>query len=127
MKAAEVLKMLGDDSRLRIAMLLDNRDMCVCEIETILQISQSNVSRHLQKMKSIGMIGSHRDGRWIHYWLNRDFLGEFPSLLKALKELTGHETILQIDQTRFESYRSQGFSCQDLTVDKERVQSRLPH
>ena len=57
MELVEIFKAFGDETRIRILNLLRNSEMCVCEIEAILGINQSNASRHLNKLKStVGLL-----------------------------------------------------------------------
>lgn len=69
---AQIYKALGDETRLRIVHLLARRgELCVCEVETILSISQSKASRHLNYLKQAGVVDDRRDGTWVHYRLAR--------------------------------------------------------
>ncbi|MCD6459207.1 winged helix-turn-helix transcriptional regulator [bacterium] len=63
------LKALADKNRLRIIKLLQHKKMCVCELADIIGISQPSLSRHLNKLKSAGLIGSEQDGFWTNYFL----------------------------------------------------------
>jgi ArsR family transcriptional regulator len=67
---AVLLRALGDDTRLRIFALLTKAELCVCEIEDILDLSQSLVSNHLAVLRRADLVESRRDsedGRWIFY------------------------------------------------------------
>jgi ArsR family transcriptional regulator len=64
------LKALADETRLRIFALLTRQELCVCEIEDILNLSQSLVSNHLAVLRQAGLVRARRDetdGRWIFY------------------------------------------------------------
>ena len=50
MNTVQMLKALGDETRIRIVNILRDGPLCVCEIESILEITQSNASRHLSKL-----------------------------------------------------------------------------
>ncbi|WP_369345628.1 ArsR/SmtB family transcription factor [Caldalkalibacillus mannanilyticus] len=54
-KLADLLKALSDPTRLRIIALLQLRDFCVCELVPIFQISQPAVSKHMSRLKSVGL------------------------------------------------------------------------
>lgn len=67
---AHYLRLLGDDNRLRIFSLLTKTELCVCEIEDLLGLSQSLVSNHLAALRRAGLVESRRDeedARWIFY------------------------------------------------------------
>jgi ArsR family transcriptional regulator, arsenate/arsenite/antimonite-responsive transcriptional repressor len=71
-KAANILKLLGDKTRLTMIKILDNYDCCVCEFVAIFQASQPAISQHLRKLKDAGLVGETRKGQWIIYSLNKD-------------------------------------------------------
>jgi DNA-binding transcriptional ArsR family regulator len=65
-----LLRALGDETRLRIFSLLTKAELCVCEIEDILDLSQSLVSNHLAVLRRAGLVESRRDAedaRWVFY------------------------------------------------------------
>ena len=64
------LKALADETRLRIFTLLTRQELCVCEIEDMLNLSQSLVSNHLAVLRRAGLVKARRDAedaRWIFY------------------------------------------------------------
>ena len=64
------LKALADETRLRIFTLLTRQELCVCEIEDMLNLSQSLVSNHLAVLRQAGLVRARRDetdGRWVFY------------------------------------------------------------
>lgn len=64
------LKALADETRLRIFILLTRQESCVCEIEDMLNLSQSLVSNHLAVLRQAGLVKARRDAedaRWIFY------------------------------------------------------------
>ena len=62
-----VFKALSDETRLRILILLARSELCVCEIEQTLGLTQSKVSRHLTVLRNAGLVLDRREGTWIHY------------------------------------------------------------
>ncbi len=64
---ANVLKALGQPTRLKILEFLRNGERCVCEIFPAIQEEQSNVSRHLAMMKAAGILASRKEGQMVHY------------------------------------------------------------
>ena len=64
------IKALADETRLRIFTLLTRQELCVCEIEDMLNLSQSLVSNHLAVLRQAGLVRARRDetdARWIFY------------------------------------------------------------
>jgi len=85
-----LLRALSDDTRLRIFALLTKAELCVCEIEDILDLSQSLVSNHLAVLRRAGLVESRRDsedGRWIFYRANAAAAAALRERLGALLEV----------------------------------------
>ncbi len=58
---------LADRTRLRVLNLLGDDEVCVCFLSEILQTNQPSISRHLAYLKRAGIVGSRREGKWMHY------------------------------------------------------------
>ena len=91
----ESLKLLSDKTRLTILALLKEQEMCVCDIVTILETTQPNISQHLRKLKVGGLVNETRRAQWIYYSLNMDdkpylhgILEAMPSMKDQLKKLS---------------------------------------
>jgi ArsR family transcriptional regulator, arsenate/arsenite/antimonite-responsive transcriptional repressor len=65
----QYFKALGDSNRLRIINLLLHGELCVCDIQYVLENSQPNVSRHLAYLKNSGIVVDRRDGFRMYYRL----------------------------------------------------------
>ncbi len=65
--AADILKLLGDSSRIRIFWLLCHCEECVINISSIVDMSSPAVSHHLRVLKSAGLIVSRREGKEMYY------------------------------------------------------------
>ena len=65
----QLFKGLADRNRLRILNLLLEGELCVCDIQYVLESSQSNVSRHLTYLKNSGLVLDRREGTRIYYRL----------------------------------------------------------
>ena len=68
----ELFKSLADDTRLRILNLLYEKELCVCDVMAVLDITQSKASRHLIALKRVGLVSDRRDAQWMHYSLVPD-------------------------------------------------------
>jgi len=73
---ANMFKVLGNDTRLRIVDLLTIAEMCVCDIAVVLDMTQSSISHQLSKLKKDGIVLSRRDGSTIYYSLKDDHVKE---------------------------------------------------
>jgi len=70
-KILEILKILSDETRLKIVSLLAENELCVCELMEALRMSQSRISNHLRILRNTGIIEAKREGKWIFYSLAR--------------------------------------------------------
>jgi ArsR family transcriptional regulator len=66
-----LLAALTDPTRLRLLRLLRRQELCVCELVDALRMPQYKISRHLRRLRAIGLVEVRRDGRWMHYRLGR--------------------------------------------------------
>ncbi|MCI2036095.1 transcriptional regulator [Caproiciproducens sp. NJN-50] len=81
----EFFKALSEESRLRILSLLLEREMCVCEIEASLKMTQSNASRHLTALKNSGILDSFKKAQWTYYRINDRFKRDHAELWEYLQ------------------------------------------
>ena len=63
---------LADTSRLRIMSVLNDQELCVCEIVNSLQMSQPNVSRHLKILKNAGIIEDRKEAQMVFYRISKN-------------------------------------------------------
>lgn len=80
----DIFKALSDETRLRILALIWNDEMCVCEIEKSLNLTQSNASRHLTALKNAGLLLAYKRAQWIYYKLNDAFYQNNKALCEYL-------------------------------------------
>lgn len=87
---ATIFKTLSDPTRLRILrLLLDaGTELCVCELVDSLVEPQYNVSKHVNALKTAGLVESRKDGRWVYYWpvQSEDFVRLLHSAVSAIPE-----------------------------------------
>jgi ArsR family transcriptional regulator len=68
-KFLKVMKALSDPNRVKILKLLQQRSLCVCELQAVLGIAQPTVSNHLKVLEDAGFVGSRKSGLWADYYL----------------------------------------------------------
>lgn len=117
----EIFKVLSDDNRLRILNILMNYCLCVCELEVVLDMTQSNVSRHLSILKKIGLITASKDAQWIHYKFNEVFSDDNELLIAYLKQEFIKDKLYQDDISRCKTYNDSEYNCQTIRNDKNFV------
>ena len=66
----KVMKALSDPNRIKIIKLLQQKVMCVCELQTAIKISQPSVSKHLKILEEAGLVDYQKDGLWVNYSLS---------------------------------------------------------
>lgn len=80
----DILKALAEETRLRIFAQIIKGDMCVCEIEECLELTQSNASRHLTALKRAGILDSYKTAQWAYYKVSDTFITENKELYNYL-------------------------------------------
>jgi ArsR family transcriptional regulator len=100
MKSLKYLKTISNETKLRLVVLLLESELCVCELEEILQIKQVNISKNLSSLKDAGIVDVRRDKNRAFYFLTEDFL-QNAHLINHFKELPLKEELLASDQELF--------------------------
>ena len=98
----KVMKALSDPNRVKIIKLLQQKMMCVCELQGALKIAQPTVSKHLKILEEAGMVDYAKDGLWVNYFLAdgsaspyassvlgnlKDWLEEDPEIAELVKKV----------------------------------------
>lgn len=108
----KILKVLSDESRLRVLNLLMERECCVCEVMQAMGISQSKASRILSALYDAGLLKLQREGRWALYSIDRDetkpYLNDI--LAGVTKGLAGNPVAVQ-DREKLKKAERIGPGC----------------
>jgi ArsR family transcriptional regulator len=68
-----LFKALSDRNRFRvIAALLQSKELCACQIHEWLRVTGATASKHMGILVASGLVLSRKDGRWVHYRINRE-------------------------------------------------------
>lgn len=81
----EFFKLLSDETRFRVIMLLMEKDLAVCEIVGILELPQPKVSKALSKLRDLGFVTDERREKYVYYSLNKA-KEKFVNILKETKK-----------------------------------------
>ena len=69
---ADIFKVFGDKTRMKILYILHERELCVCDIAQLLDMNQSAISHQLKVLKQAKLIKGRRDGKQMYYSLADD-------------------------------------------------------
>jgi ArsR family transcriptional regulator len=89
----KVFKALSDPTRLRIMMLLMEKELCVCELVFILKMEQSRISHQMRILRDADLVEDIRDGKWIIYRIPE-------TIRESLKPLFGQYLKEKIKESR---------------------------
>ncbi len=107
----QVFKALADESRVRILnLILRNKEMCISDLEQVLDFTQTKTSRHLAYLRSAGLVTPRKTDQWVYYSLK----DEATDLLNQVFSYLERDTTLQKD---LEIYRIL-YSNRELAVNK---------
>ncbi len=98
-----IFKALSDETRLRILKLLENGELCVCDIFSALNMVQPKVSFHLAVLKEAGLIKDRKAGKWVHYQIDNSDLFRRFLILSAIDRMEGN--LVVEDKKRLGDFR----------------------
>ncbi len=93
-----VFKALSDPNRIRIMKMLTDRELCMCEVREILDLSNSTVSKHLTILRDAGLLLDSKDGKWVNFRLNNKSEHRFiRSAISLMKNSFDDDEVVQED------------------------------
>lgn len=119
MELIQILKALSDETRLRILNILRDGPLCVCEIEAILEISQSNASRHLSKLTNANLVNYYKEAKFIYYKLDHETLKQYSFLQNILDNELDKDKKLKYDCEILKAYKNANLSCDTVSQVKD--------
>ena len=94
----QIFKALSDESRVRILHLLhQNQEMCISDLELVLEFTQTKTSRHLIYLKNAGLTQARKVDQWVFYYLKEEVTDMVQQLLKYVEK----DALLQKDQEAY--------------------------
>ncbi len=73
-KLADLFKLIGDTTRCRILFALDQKEMCVCDLANVLNMTKSSVSHQLAVLRRSGVVKCRRSGKEVYYTLDDEHI-----------------------------------------------------
>ena len=108
---SQIFKACSDESRLRILHLIfENDEMCISDLEKILEFTQTKTSRHLTYLKNSGILSYRRYNHWVFYAIK----DEVYEILKQIFQFLRKDQQLQQDQQLYQTM----FSNRELAINK---------
>jgi len=104
---AKLFRALADANRLRIVNILSERSSCVCDLQSVLGLSQPFISRHLAYLRRVGLVKDQREGPRVCYSLAPDSPA-IEALRAFLREVLPSSETFQADLKLLSSLESSG-------------------
>ncbi|MDD3797730.1 MAG: metalloregulator ArsR/SmtB family transcription factor [Novosphingobium sp.] len=81
----DLLSALSEPTRLRaLQMIWDGEEHCVCELMERLGVTQSRMSRHMSRLKDVGLLTDRRDAQWVRYRKNPDLPPVWTAIIEPI-------------------------------------------
>lgn len=109
-----MLKALGDDTRIRIINILSHGSLCVCEIEEILNITQSNASRHLNKLMNAKLVIYYKEAKFVYYKIDEKTIENHPFLKEIIDSELSKIENLKNDYNNLKAFKNEGMNCETI-------------
>lgn len=97
---AQLFTALADPTRLRLLNLMSGREVCVCYFVEILNQGQPKISRHLAYLRNAGIVSARREGKWMHYSIQRPYDVAANSILDTVLAKLAEKPEMQADLAR---------------------------
>jgi ArsR family transcriptional regulator len=111
-----IFKALSDETRLRVIKLLEQGELCVCDITAALDMVQPKVSFHLSALKEAGFIKDRKQGKWIHYSLDEKDLFRRMLILSACERMK--DSTITGDRKRLDAFLGKKEQCEKVVALK---------
>lgn len=112
---AQIFLACSDTSRLRILhLIMANGEMCITDLERILEFTQAKTSRHLTYLKNSGILSSRKINQWVFYQVKDEVI----DILKQMLDFVKRDPLLQKDLQTFQTL----FSNRELALNKFKMQ-----
>jgi len=108
---SQIFKACSDESRVRILHLIfKNKEMCISDLETILDFTQTKTSRHLIYLKNSGILNTKKYDQWVFYFLKDEVHDIISQIYKFLEK----DQVLSKD---LETYKTM-YTNRELAINK---------
>ncbi len=113
---AQIFLACSDTSRLRILhLIMTNGEMCITDLERILEFTQTKTSRHLIYLKNSGILTSRKFNQWMFYQIKDEVFDITQQILQFLRR----DPVLQKDQQVFQTM----YTNRELALNKLKIKN----
>ena len=96
---AALFRALSDETRLQMIVLIrQHQELCVCDLETVLEITQSKASRHLRYLLNTGLLEDRREAVWIYYRVAQNLDPEQLVVLDSVPRLLDPNQMAELER-----------------------------
>jgi len=95
-------KAISDPTRVRMLKLLEPGELCVCDIMEVLGLKQPTASKHLNILKSAGVVKSRKQGTWSYYRLSEKTREDHQGFLGFVREHLNDDPLVRKDRKRLQ-------------------------
>jgi ArsR family transcriptional regulator len=111
---AQIFLACSDTSRLRILhLIMTNGEMCITDLEQILEFTQTKTSRHLIYLKNSGILTSRKFNQWMFYQIKDEVFDIIQQIMQFLRR----DPVLQKDQQIFQTM----YTNRELTLNRLKI------
>ena len=86
-KMAAMFKAFADENRIQILELLRDGERCACMLLEEMKITQPTLSHHMKILCDSGIVVGRKEGKWMHYSISEDGIGDAMCYLEELKNV----------------------------------------
>ncbi|HNP94657.1 MAG TPA: metalloregulator ArsR/SmtB family transcription factor [Cyclobacteriaceae bacterium] len=113
---AQIFLSCSDTSRLRILnLIMSNGEMCISDLEKILEFTQTKTSRHLIYLKNSDILTIRKYNQWVFYQIKDEVF----DIIKQILQFISRDPVLQKDQQVYETL----YSNRELALNKLNIRS----
>ncbi|ACL19281.1 transcriptional regulator, ArsR family [Desulfitobacterium hafniense DCB-2] len=111
-----IFKILSDETRLRVLILLYQEELCVCELSGVLDLPQPKISKSLSKLRDTNLVSDMRKEKFVFYSLKKENQTLINILRSILRDLESYPQLIT-DQNRLEDKEIYLNACCNLKED----------
>lgn len=116
---SQIFLSCSDTSRLRILnLIMNNGEMCISDLERILEFTQTKTSRHLVYLKNSDILSIRKFNQWVFYQIKDEVF----DIIKQILQFISRDPILQKDQQVYDTL----YSNRELALNKLNIRSLTP-